>query len=338
MGSYDDSIAVGRVCLRRKLSIPASTNPVKFSIIPIGGIHIFIGETVDSDGNALVSNADATAAEQDTVAKIRSEMLELPREDSALDLEKSKPTLSATEQEIKVEEQCRSAWVSQVLKKQRCHSVHFLAHTAGAAPLEVGASPVQVEALENSDAPDQREAVGESDAPGEESILGNLSPISGDTSSMDTEEFDRKLKEFGGGDQPEVESAQPKQKEVLSPEELVEHAGFDAIAHSDILNKPITPEDATDAEALEAKRQEMLATAKKFVTTAAAMLDERKEAAHFVDNFLKRERQVDESLEKVKQLRKHWEDKITDPQQEADRIRREAVAPRKITFATPTEQ
>ncbi|KAK1609025.1 hypothetical protein QYE76_032698 [Lolium multiflorum] len=70
----------------------------------------------------------------------------------------------------------------------------------------------------------------------------------------------------------------------------------------------------------------------------SAMLDERKEAANFMDNFLKRERQVDESLAKVKQLRKHWEDNITEAQQEADRIWREAVAPRKITFATPTEQ
>jgi vacuolar-type H+-ATPase subunit I/STV1 len=97
----------------------------------------------------------------------------------------------------------------------------------------------------------------------------------------------------------------------LSPEELVEQAGMDAIAHSEILNKTITLDDAADLEALEAKRQEMLATAKKFATTAAAMLDERKEAAHFVDNFLKREHEVDESLEKFKQLRKHREDKIS---------------------------
>jgi hypothetical protein len=113
---------------------------------------------------------------------------------------------------------------------------------------------------------------------------------------------------------------------------------MDAVAHSDILNKPITPEDAADPEALEAKRQEMLATAKKFATTAAVKLEERKEAAHFVDNFLQRERQVDESLEQVKHLRKHWEDKITEVQQEADRMKRDVVAPRKITFATPTEQ
>ena len=78
MGSYDESIAVGRVLYAGNFPIvpqdecwiPARTDPVKLSIIPIGGIHIFIGETVDSDGNALVSNADATAAEQDAVVKI----------------------------------------------------------------------------------------------------------------------------------------------------------------------------------------------------------------------------------------------------------------------------
>ena len=142
MGSYDDTIAVGRVLYAGNLPIvppdecwiPARTNPVKLSIVPVGGIHIFIGETVDSDGNPLVSNAEATAVELDAVAKIRSEMQELPKEGSALDPEISKPTQSAPEQEITVEDQCRSAWVSQVLEKQRCHFVHFLAHTAGTAP------------------------------------------------------------------------------------------------------------------------------------------------------------------------------------------------------------
>ncbi|KAK1696944.1 hypothetical protein QYE76_013641 [Lolium multiflorum] len=234
---------------------------------------------------------------------------------------------------------------------------------------------MQVEEPENNAAPDQLEVVGESSDPGEESILGNLSPVSGDTPSMDTEEFDRKVKEFGYGDQPEVESAQPKQvlatlaaldqqesadehttsdpqpsdagsplsrarphKEVLSPEELVAQAGMDAIAHSEILNKPITPEEAADPEALEAKRQEMLATTQKIARTAAAMLDERKEAAHFVENFHQRELEVDEQLVKVKELQQHWKDKVTELQQEVDQIRREAIPPRKITFTTPTEQ
>jgi hypothetical protein len=125
--------------------IPARTDPVKLSIVPIGGIHIFIGETVDSDGNALAGNADATAAEQDAVAKIRFEMQELPEEDFALDLENSKPTQSIPEQESTVEDQCRSTWVSQVLEKQRCHFVHFLGHKPGSALPEEGAGPVQAE-------------------------------------------------------------------------------------------------------------------------------------------------------------------------------------------------
>jgi hypothetical protein len=82
MESYDKSIVVGRVLYAGNFSIvpqdecwiPAKTDPIKLSIVPIGGIHIFISETVDSDGNALVSNADAAAAEQDAVAKIRSEL------------------------------------------------------------------------------------------------------------------------------------------------------------------------------------------------------------------------------------------------------------------------
>jgi hypothetical protein len=71
-------------------------------------------------------------------------MQELPKEDSALDLENSKPTQSAPEQESKVEDQCRSAWISQVLEKQ-CQFVYFLAHKPGSAPPEKGAGPMQAE-------------------------------------------------------------------------------------------------------------------------------------------------------------------------------------------------
>ncbi|KAK1652093.1 hypothetical protein QYE76_069898 [Lolium multiflorum] len=68
------------------------------------------------------------------------------------------------------------------------------------------------------------------------------------------------------------------------------------------------------------------------------MLDERKEAAHFMENFHQRELEVDEQLVKVKELQQHWKDKVTELQREADKIRRDAIPPRKITFATPTEQ
>jgi hypothetical protein len=63
---------------------------------------------------------------------------------------------------------------------------------------------MQVEATGDSDAPDQQEVAGESEAPEqqedardiEESILGNLSPTSDDVSTMNTEEFNKALKEL----------------------------------------------------------------------------------------------------------------------------------------------
>ncbi|KAK1664636.1 hypothetical protein QYE76_052795 [Lolium multiflorum] len=248
-------------------------------------------------------------------------------------------------------------------------------HQDEADPLQVGAPGINVapdlqEAVGDSDTPGQKEAGNP-----EESILGNLIPNSDDASSigteeynrltkeleigeeadgassMNTEEFNRKLEELGGGEQAEVESAQPMQvlatvapldqqetededstsdpgpsnvrspldrarprKDVLSPEEMVEQARMDLVAQSDILNKPITPEEAADPEALEAKRQEMRNSSEK------------------------KDREVDESLEKVRQLEKHWEAKVKFVQEEEARIRREAILPRKITFATPTEQ
>ncbi|KAK1626875.1 hypothetical protein QYE76_001190 [Lolium multiflorum] len=309
MGSYDDTIAVGRVLYAGNLPIvppdecwiPARTNPVKLSIVPIGGIHIFIGETVDSDGNPLEqrwkTNADPPG--------------------------------------------------SPGVRKQRCHFVHFLAHTAGTAPQEDGAGPEQVEAPENGADPDQAEPVGESEAPVEESILGNLSPISGDTPSMDTDEFNRKLGEYGFGDQPEVDSAQPKQpshqgsprsqerprrdsssEELLTAEEMVARA---------VLNKPITPGDAADLEALEATRQEMLATAKKLADTEAALREEREQAAGLAETFDRQDREITATLEQVKSMAKEWEVKMTYAQAEADRIVREAIPPRRINFATPAE-
>jgi hypothetical protein len=51
---------------------------------------------------------------------------------------------------------------------------------------------MQVEATGDSDAPDQQEDAGDK----EESILGNLSPISDNASTMDTEEYNRLTKEL----------------------------------------------------------------------------------------------------------------------------------------------
>nr|XP_051191040.1 uncharacterized protein LOC127304389 [Lolium perenne] len=256
---------------------------------------------------------------------------------------------------------------------------------------------MQVEATGDSDAPDQQEATGDSDAQDqqedardkEESILGNLSPESDDVSTMNTEEYDRAMKELTDEEAAEAESAPPKQvlatitgleqeteeetptavglrdpstsetppsrplyhvapepgeghisghTEYLTADELVEQAGRGAIDHSEILNKPITPDEAANPEVLEAKRKEMLATAQVFANTAAAMLEERQEAGAVMESFLKREREAAKCLEEAKKLRARWETMMEDASKEADRIRREAIGPRKINFATPTNQ
>src|SRR3954467_11567347 len=67
-----DTVAVGRVqyLAGRYPFVPpdecwilARTDAVHLSIIPIGGIHIFIGETVDLNGTPLVSSTDPTSNE-----------------------------------------------------------------------------------------------------------------------------------------------------------------------------------------------------------------------------------------------------------------------------------
>jgi hypothetical protein len=75
-------------------------------------------------------------------------------------------------------------------------------------------------------------------------------------------------------------------EEDLSIEELARQAGWGAIANSEILTKPITPEEAADPEALEAKMKELLATAERFANTAVTMLEERQDAEEVIDKVL----------------------------------------------------
>ena len=66
-----DTVSVGRVQYYGRFPfvppdecwIPARTNAVRLSIIPFGGLHIFIGETADHGGNSQVSSTDPTAEE-----------------------------------------------------------------------------------------------------------------------------------------------------------------------------------------------------------------------------------------------------------------------------------
>ena len=72
-----------------------------------------------------------------------------------------------------MEGQCRFTWVSDVLEKQRCHFMHFLAHSPGSASLKEDAGS------------------GKAEEAGEDSILDALSPLPDEFSLMPSEEYDR---------------------------------------------------------------------------------------------------------------------------------------------------
>jgi hypothetical protein len=57
-----------------------------------------------------------------------------------------------------------------------------------------------------------------------------------------------------------------------------------------------------------------------------------------MENFLKREREAATCLADAKKLRAQWETMMDGADKAADRIRREAIGPRKINFATPSNQ
>ena len=74
-----DTVAIGRVLYARNLPIvpndefwiPARVRPNRCTIVPIGGVHIFIGETGDQDEGAAPRPA-RTAVELDAFAEDRS--------------------------------------------------------------------------------------------------------------------------------------------------------------------------------------------------------------------------------------------------------------------------
>ena len=116
---------------------------------------------------------------------------------TAADPENSRPTQTAPEQEIMVEDQSRSTWVSQVLEKQRCHFIHYLAHASGSASPSEGAGSGQPEEGELDD-----------------SILDALSPIPSDYSPMGSEEYEAACKALD--EELGIVNQLPSPKEVLA--------------------------------------------------------------------------------------------------------------------------
>jgi hypothetical protein len=88
--------------------------------------------------------------------------------------------------------------------------MHYLGYTTGVAPPQEGVESMQVKEPGENNAPVQQEGAGDN----EESVLDNLRPLSGDESSIDSEEYNRLTKEMEDKEKAEVKSAPPK--EVLA--------------------------------------------------------------------------------------------------------------------------
>src|SRR3954464_8569846 len=108
-----ETIAIGRVLFSSNVPIvppdefwiPAKRNPMRCSIVPIGDIHLFIGET-DSGSSSLgvggASRPAQTAYGQDTFAE--GSMSDLSSEFAGKDRKNSRPTQTAPVQDITVED------------------------------------------------------------------------------------------------------------------------------------------------------------------------------------------------------------------------------------------
>src|SRR3954468_19292203 len=122
------TVAIGRVLLSGNIPIvppdefwiPVKTNPTRCSIVPIGDIHLFIGET-DSGTSSLgvggASRPAQTAYGQDTFAK--GSMSDLSLEFAGKDRKNSRPTQTALVQDITVEDRCKSTGFARASGQQR---------------------------------------------------------------------------------------------------------------------------------------------------------------------------------------------------------------------------
>src|SRR4051812_22934884 len=122
------TIGIGRVLFSGNVPIVppnefwilAKTNPTRCLIVPIGDIHLFIGET-DSGTSSLGVRGESRPAlnayGKDTFAE--GSMLDLSLEFASKDLKNSRPTQTAHVQDIMVEDRCKSAGFVRASGQQR---------------------------------------------------------------------------------------------------------------------------------------------------------------------------------------------------------------------------
>ena len=123
-----ETVAIGHVLFSGNVPIvppnefwiPAKTNPMRCSIVPIGDIHLFIGETDSGTSSLGVGGASMparTAYGHDRFAE--GSISDLSSKFAGKDQKNSRPTQTAPVQDIMVEDHCKSAGFVRASGHQR---------------------------------------------------------------------------------------------------------------------------------------------------------------------------------------------------------------------------
>jgi hypothetical protein len=139
-----DTVAIGRVLYDTgfpiipvdNLWVPARENPARFTVVPIGDIHIFIGETDPTPATetnfrqiGMAETPKRTAFELDTEEESSDlELSKLSRSDL-----KTNPTQPALEVEEVVDDRYESAMNNLALETPRYCLIAFVGTTSGSA-------------------------------------------------------------------------------------------------------------------------------------------------------------------------------------------------------------
>jgi hypothetical protein len=167
-----DTVAIGRILYDSgfpivpadNLWVPAREDPTRFTVIPIGDIHIFIGETNPTPATetnfrriGMAETPKRTALELDTEEDSSDLGLpKLPRSDL-----KNKPTQPALEVEEVVEDRHESAMSNLALETQRYCLVAFAGITSGSTSNGEGSPGESIlEALKESGESDDWDSKG----------------------------------------------------------------------------------------------------------------------------------------------------------------------------------
>jgi hypothetical protein len=167
-----DTVAIGRVLYNSSfpivpadnLWVPAREDPARFTVIPIGDIHIFIGETNPTPGTetnfrwiGMAETPKRTAFELDTEENSSDlELPKLPRSDL-----KNNPTQPTLEVEEVVVDRCESVMSNLALETPRYCLVAFAGITSGSTSNgEDSLGESILEALNESDESDDWDSKG----------------------------------------------------------------------------------------------------------------------------------------------------------------------------------